>query len=603
MKVASPELQVLFGEGTLGGLSDRTLLERFAAHREEAPFEALLRRHGPMVWGVCRRVLRNHHDAEDAFQATFLVLARKGQSIAHRELVANWLYGVAYQTAMKARSTRAKRRMREGQVAVVPEPKAVSHDHRDRDDLTESLDGELSRLPDKYRIPIVLCELEEKTHREAAEQLGWPIGTVSGRLFKAKSLLAKRLARRSVSLSAGSLAVLLAQASASASMPTKVIGSTARAASLFASGRTITAGVVSAEVAVLVKGVLNTMVLTRIKIVAAMLLAVTVLAGGMRVVGMIDRAKDKDQSLATSDGQDTESIQGEWKVIAASNHGKELLRASIENLRLVVKAKQMTLMNGENANFDVTYQLDPGHAPKRIDLTDIKSSRTVKGIYRLVGDDLTIVYDEGTTADKYPTDFVSEAGMSPNDRLLTLKRSKKGQSIRRASGTKDQPQTDGAILQGIWTGIVAEVGGQRGSPSENVPLPEAKVYIKGDELVLRGVVYGNIVSYAASMEMTFKFNSDATKVPNTIDLTIPAAPDDLRPTTYLGIYSLKGDELIICLNIPNKKRPSEFETRGRPLQMLLKLKRDPATEWKELPKPFLLHRQPGDSGTPGPRIR
>jgi DNA-directed RNA polymerase specialized sigma24 family protein len=104
MKVASPELQTLFSEGTLGGLSDGRLLERFAAHREEAPFEVLVRRHGPMVWGICRRVLRDHHDAEDAFQATFLVLARKAHAIARRDLVANWLYVVAYQTAMKARS-------------------------------------------------------------------------------------------------------------------------------------------------------------------------------------------------------------------------------------------------------------------------------------------------------------------------------------------------------------------------------------------------------------------------------------------------------------------------------------------------------------------
>ena len=170
MKVASRELQTLFSEGTLGGLSDGRLLERFAAHRDEVAFEALLRRHASMVWGVCRRLLRDHHDAEDAFQATFLVLARKGQSIAQRELVANWLYGVAYQTALKARSTRARRRMREGQVTDMPEPEAMSLNHQD--DLTESLDRELSRLPDKYRIPIILCELQEKTHQQAAELLG-----------------------------------------------------------------------------------------------------------------------------------------------------------------------------------------------------------------------------------------------------------------------------------------------------------------------------------------------------------------------------------------------------------------------------------------------
>ena len=190
MSVSGRELQTLFSVGTLGGVSDGRLVERFAAHREEAAFEALVRRHGSMVWGICRRLLRDHHDAEDAFQATFLVLARKSQSIAQRELVANWLYGVAYQTALKARSTRAKRRMREGQVTEMPEPEAVSLNQPD--DLTESLDRELSRLPDKYRIPIVLCELQQKSHREAAEQLGWPIGTVSGRLSRAKSLLAKR---------------------------------------------------------------------------------------------------------------------------------------------------------------------------------------------------------------------------------------------------------------------------------------------------------------------------------------------------------------------------------------------------------------------------
>src|SRR5579871_3855392 len=122
MSVASRDLQALFSVGTFGGLPDGRLLERFAAHREEAAFESLIHRHGPMVWGVCRRILRDHHDAEDAFQATFLVLARKGHSIAHRELVANWLYGVAYQTARKARATRARRAKREGQVTDMPEP-------------------------------------------------------------------------------------------------------------------------------------------------------------------------------------------------------------------------------------------------------------------------------------------------------------------------------------------------------------------------------------------------------------------------------------------------------------------------------------------------
>ena len=272
------DLGILFGVGAVGGLSDGQLLGRFVEGREQAVFEAIVLRHGPMVWGVCRRVLRDHHDAEDAFQATFLVLARKAASIADRGKLGNWLYGVAYQTAMKARAKRAKRRGREGQASDMPEP-TVMHDEL-RDDLAESLDQELSRLPEKHRLPVILCDLEGKTHREAAEQLGWPIGTVSGRLSRARAMLASRLARRGVSLPVGSLAVLLAQESASASMPTRLIGSTAQAASLFAAGGAQTAGVVSAEVVALSREVLKMMLLSKIKVVMAMLLALGIVTKG-----------------------------------------------------------------------------------------------------------------------------------------------------------------------------------------------------------------------------------------------------------------------------------------------------------------------------------
>jgi RNA polymerase sigma factor (sigma-70 family) len=278
MNVAVHDLQTLFEVGSLGGLSDGQLLDRFVARREGAVFEAIVHRHGPMVWGVCRRVLRDHHDAEDAFQATFLVLARKAASVMIREKLGNWLYGVAYQTAMKARAIRTKRRVREVQVSDMPEPMMVPHDLRDA--LAESLDRELSRLPEKYRIPIVLCDLEGRTHKEAASQLGWPIGTVSSRLSRARTMLARRLSRPGVTLSGVSLAVLLAQDVASASMPTQLIGSTVQAARLFAAGGAMTAGVVSAEVGVLIGEVLKVMLLGKLKITTAMLLVVSALAAG-----------------------------------------------------------------------------------------------------------------------------------------------------------------------------------------------------------------------------------------------------------------------------------------------------------------------------------
>jgi RNA polymerase sigma factor (sigma-70 family) len=176
---------VLLRDGA--GLTDGQLLESFLGGQDEAAFEALVRRHGPMVLGVCRRVLRIHHDAEDAFQATFLVLVRKGDTIRPREMVANWLFGVAYRTAQKARGRIARRRVREAQVKEMPEPEAVAPEEG-WGDWRPLLDQELSRLPDKYRVPVVLCDLEGKTGKEAARQLGWPEGTVSSRLARSSSV-------------------------------------------------------------------------------------------------------------------------------------------------------------------------------------------------------------------------------------------------------------------------------------------------------------------------------------------------------------------------------------------------------------------------------
>src|SRR5262245_15192695 len=167
------------------GRTDGQLLAAFLDQKDEASFEALVRRHGPMVFGVCRRVL-NYHDAEDALQATFLVLARKATSVTPRERVANWLHGVALRTALKAKAMTAKRRGREQQVTEMPEPEAVQPDHWR--DLQPLLDQELNGLPEHYRLPILLCHLQGKTIREAAQQLGWPQGSLAGRLARGRNL-------------------------------------------------------------------------------------------------------------------------------------------------------------------------------------------------------------------------------------------------------------------------------------------------------------------------------------------------------------------------------------------------------------------------------
>ena len=263
-----------------GGPTDGQLLESFLDRRDEAAFEALLRRHGPMVLGVCQRVLRNVHDAEDAFQATFLVLARKAASVMPRDMVGNWLYGVAYRTAMKARAMNAKRHLKEKQARTAHQAGREAHE-----ELLERLDHELNRLPDKYRVSVVLCELEGRSRKEVARLLGVPEGTLSWRLAQAKKLLARRLSRYGTV----AVAVLLAEGAASAGLSPILRASTVKAA--------LTAGAVPAKVMALTEGVMKAMLLTKLKITVCA--AALMVLAGVGATGLTYRATAQQPSLAS----------------------------------------------------------------------------------------------------------------------------------------------------------------------------------------------------------------------------------------------------------------------------------------------------------------
>ena len=261
--------------------TDGQLLERFAVRREEAAFAALVVRYGPMVLGVCRRVLQHEQDAEDAFQASFLVLARKAGAIRRRESVGGWLYQVAYHIAVKARAGAARRRLLEQQVSeMFPTDSAEEAGWRE---LRPVLDEELSRLPRKYRDPLVSCYLQGKSNRQAADELGWPAGSMSRRLERARELLRERLVRRGITLSTGLLAAVLTE-NASATVPATMLAPTVRAAMLFTAGNTVAVGALSAPAAHIAQGVLKTMFYTKLKIAVAALLAVSVVTGGAGVV-------------------------------------------------------------------------------------------------------------------------------------------------------------------------------------------------------------------------------------------------------------------------------------------------------------------------------
>ncbi len=310
-----------------GGLSDGQLLDRFVATRDESSFAALVRRHGPMVLGVCRRVLRDLQDAEDAFQATFLVLACKAASVVKRESVSCWLHGVAYHTALRAGAAITRRRARERPVDDMPHPVVAPPEPQDWLPL---LDRELGRLSQKYRAAIVLCDLEGRTRKEAAGLLNVPEGTVSSRLAAGRRLLAKRLAACGVALSGGALAVALSPGAASAQVSVPLVSSTAKGAALVAAGQV---AAVSASAVVLMQGVIKAMLLSKLRLVAGAVLVV--LALGM--VGLAYQAGD-DAGMARAAPPDRP--RNELEALRREN---ELLKLNLEVVLEKVRAQEAEL--------------------------------------------------------------------------------------------------------------------------------------------------------------------------------------------------------------------------------------------------------------------
>jgi RNA polymerase sigma factor (sigma-70 family) len=271
-------------------LSDGQLLDGFVTRREEAAFAALVRRHGPMVFGVCRRVLPDTNDAEDAFQATFLVLVRKASSIRPRSNVGPWLHGVAMRTALRARQRAARRCVVEREATV-----ARTHDMPDEDalwrDLRPLLDAELLRLPEVYRSPVVLCDLEGASRGEAARRLGVPEGTISSRLARGREMLGQRLRRRGVALGAGAVALTLAR-NAAAAPSRELLETTIKGAM---SGP-------AAPVAALAQGVIHTMFYGKFKLAAAVLAVAGLVALGLGI-GSRPALAEKPSTLAASEAK------------------------------------------------------------------------------------------------------------------------------------------------------------------------------------------------------------------------------------------------------------------------------------------------------------
>jgi RNA polymerase sigma factor (sigma-70 family) len=271
-------VRALAGPGAAAPMSDGQLLNHFLSRRDETAFAALVERHGPMVHGVCRRLLRRAQDVDDVFQATFLVLIERAGSIARADSVGSWLYGVAYRLAMRVRANARKRQQRER--PIIDPPQAPGDAPIGLREMRHVLDEELRRLPEKYRAPLVLHYLSGRTKAETAQDLGWTEGTVSGRLARGRQLLRARLTRRGVALAGLLAACGVVAGRAPAAVPAALRDATVKGAVGFAAGVTAGAG----HAADLARGLLRGFFLTKVQVAAGLVVALGVLAGSAALI-------------------------------------------------------------------------------------------------------------------------------------------------------------------------------------------------------------------------------------------------------------------------------------------------------------------------------
>jgi RNA polymerase sigma factor (sigma-70 family) len=349
----------------LGDDSDRQLVERALGVRDEAAFQAIVHRHGPMVYRVCCRALQHSQDAEDAFQATFVVLAQKLRTLRKHASLASWLHGVAHRVALKAGAQSAARRRREHQASRAG---TLPPDDLTWREVRSALDVELSRLPDKWRLPLILCYLEGRTQDESASQLGWSKSRLRRRLEEAREALGRRLKERGIVGSAALSAVLVSDCMASAAPAPGLVVSTVEAAAGVAAGKTV-AMAASAKVAALTEGVLKSMFLTKLIMATGVLFFVGLVTGGIGRLSFL--------TLATAQAENRRETQPEKKqtppdeapdarVLVEKARELDAAKARHRQAEAIFKEAQKTLLEAQEGYEEVHNRYEAAMASGRL---------------------------------------------------------------------------------------------------------------------------------------------------------------------------------------------------------------------------------------------
>ena len=475
--------EILFRSGTMAGLSDGELLRRFLDRRDlaaDVAFEAIVARHGPMVLAACRRQLRNPEDAADAFQATFLILARKAGSIRDDGSLGGWLHRVARHASGRSRHRSALRGESERVAGLEagrpadPAPAKV-----ERDELREVIDEELDRLPGPFRAPLVLCYLEGLTHDEAAEQLRCPVGTVRSRLARGRDRLRDRLIRRGVapaSLLAGSLLSRVA----GAAMPATLLDRTVKAASRVATGQAVATGSVAAYS--LMEGCVRTMFLEKIRATGLVLaLAGASGLGIARLAASSPKVPGPPANPARASAQVPdpaefpgrwEDLKGDWDVVSVEDSGQRLgaREAGFDECTIrapeaapttpIGKAGWLSLFLDDNLYDQWSVErLDPNSSPKALALTsrqpDLRTANRNdlfhhSGIYRRLGDELSVCLSPGDRrSGPAPPPGVFASDPKAGTILITFKR----------RPADDKRELRRRSIQGTWKVVSVEPAG------------------------------------------------------------------------------------------------------------------------------------------------